>query len=242
MNTGCIIIPCYNEATNIARVIDEVSQFADGLEILVINDASTDQTSEAARKTEKATVIDLPANLGVGGAVQTGLKYAKARGYSFALKLDGDGQHPPAAIQSLLKPLAEGEADIAVGSRFLAANSGFKSSFLRRIGIKFFEKLGKLLTGQQFTDATSGFRAYNRKAIEFMAVRYPTFDYPEPEELVLASLHGLRLKEIPITMRDRWSGESTISSTFSVYFMLKVTLAMIFIFFRTAKPTKESKC
>ena len=236
MNTGCVIIPCYNEAANIARVIEEVSQFAENLEILVINDASMDQTSLAARKTQKATVIDLPANLGVGGAVQTGLKYAKAMGYSCAIKLDGDGQHPSEAIQSLLKPLIDLEADIAVGSRFLSANSGFKSSFLRRVGIKFFEKLGIILTGQRFTDATSGFRAYNRKAIEFMAENYPTFDYPEPEELVLASLHGLRLKEVPTTMRDRWSGESTISSTFSVYFMLKVTLAMIFIYFRTLKP------
>ena len=242
MNNGCIIIPCYNESTNIARVIEEVSQFAENLEILVINDASTDETSLAARNAEKATVIDLPANLGVGGAVQTGLKYARSRGYSWAIKLDGDGQHPPEAIQSLLKPLIACEADITVGSRFLGTNSGFRSSFLRRIGIKFFENLGVLLTGQRFTDATSGFRAYNRKAIEFMAVRYPTFDYPEPEELVLASLNGLRLKEVSVSMRDRWSGESTISSSFSVYFMLKVTLAMIFIFFRTPKINKEPKC
>jgi len=242
MNTGCIIIPCYNEMTNIAGVIEEASQFADKFDILVINDASTDQTSLAARKTQKATVIDLPANLGVGGAVQTGLKYAKNQRYSWAIKLDGDGQHPPEAIQSMLEPLTEREADIVIGSRFLAINSGFRSSFLRRIGIKFFEKLGMLLTGQRFTDPTSGFRAYNRKAIEFMAVHYPTFDYPEPEELVLASLNGLRLKEVSVSMRDRWSGESTISSSFSVYFMLKVTLAMIFIFFRTSKNNKEAKC
>lgn len=242
MNKGCVIIPCYNEATNITGVIEEVSQFAGNFDILVINDASTDQTSQAARNTEKATIIDLPANLGVGGAVQTGLKYAKLSGYPWAIKLDGDGQHPPAAIQSLLKPLTDDEADIVVGSRFLAANSGFRSSFFRRAGIKFFENLGMLLTGQRFTDATSGFRAYNRKAIEFMAAHYPTFDYPEPEEIILASLHGLRLKEVSVTMRERWSGESTISSSFSVYFMLKVTIAMIFIFFRTSKTNKEPKC
>jgi glycosyltransferase involved in cell wall biosynthesis len=239
MKKGCIIIPCYNEANNIARVVDEVWPYAEDLEILVVNDASTDQTSLAARKTLKATVIDLPANLGVGGAVQTGMKFADTRGRSLAIKLDGDGQHPPEAIQSLLKPLYEDAADIVVGSRFLADNSGFKSSWLRRIGTKFFEKLALFLTGQRFTDATSGFRAYNRKAIEFMARNYPTFDYPEPEELVIATKHGLRVKEIPVTMRERLSGESTISSTMSVYFMLKVTLAMIFIYLRTSQQIRN---
>jgi len=239
MKNGCIIIPCFNEATNIARVIDELVPYSEHLEIVVVNDASTDRTSETARKTEKATVLDLPANLGVGGAVQTGLKYAKSMQYSYAVKFDGDGQHPPDAIQTLLKPLAEGQADISVGSRFLDNNTGFKSSLVRRLGIRFFGILCFILTGQKFTDPTSGLRAYNQKAIEFMASHYPTFDYPEPEELVLASMNDIRVREIPVSMRERLSGESTISSTMSVYFMLKVTLAMIFIYLRASKQIRK---
>ncbi len=240
MKKGCIIIPCFNEAKNIARVIDELSPFSESLEIVVINDASTDRTSEAARETGKATVLDLPANLGVGGAVQTGLRHAEKAGASWAIKLDGDGQHPPSAIRDLLEPIISGQADIVVGSRFLVDNSGFRSSFIRRIGIRFFEYLCLLLTGKRFTDPTSGFRAYNKATIRFMARNYPTFDYPEPEELVLASKSGLTIKETPVIMRERWSGESTISSTISVYYMLKVTLAMLFIYLRKAdKPGKS---
>lgn len=239
MKNGCIIIPCFNEATNIARVIDELAPYSEHLEIVVVNDASTDQTSETAKRTEKATVLDLPANLGVGGAVQTGLKYAKSMKYSYAVKFDGDGQHPPDAIQTLLKPLIDGQADISVGSRFLDNNTGFKSSLMRRLGIRFFGILCYILTRQRFTDPTSGLRAYNQKAIEFMASHYPTFDYPEPEELVLANMNSIKVREIPVSMRERLSGESTISSTISVYFMLKVTLAMIFIYLRASKQIRK---
>ena len=241
MTEGCIIIPCFNEAENIVRVIDEASAACYAAEFVVINDASTDDTSRFARKTHKATVIDLSANLGVGGAFQTGLKYAKKNGKSWVVKLDGDGQHPPAAVNELLELIMNGQADIVVGSRFLTDNDGFRSTFLRRIGIRFFEWLCLLLTGRTFTDPTSGFRAYNKRAIDFMAQDYPTFDYPEPEELVLASKFGLIVKEVPVLMRARWSGESTISSTISVYYMLKVTLAMIFIYLRKADGTMKSE-
>jgi len=245
MINGCIIVPCFNEEGNIARVINEASETNTDMEIVVINDASTDQTSRAARSTKKATVLDLPANLGVGGAVQTGLKYAVSSGAAFAVKLDGDGQHPADAVSLLLRPLKDNQADIVVGSRFLEANTGFRSSFARRLGIKFFGFLCLLLTGRKFTDPTSGFRAYNKKAINYMAKNYPTFDYPEPEELVLASKDGLRIIEIPVKMRERLSGVSTISSSISIYYMLKVTLAMVFIYLRAAeKPieNEETKC
>ncbi|KAF1080006.1 MAG: hypothetical protein GQF41_3682 [Candidatus Rifleibacterium amylolyticum] len=233
----CIIIPCYNEQENIAGVIAEVVALPGEREILVINDGSTDATSMRARETGKAVVIDMPANLGVGGAVQTGLKYAARNNYQYAVKLDGDGQHNPASIDSLLQPLHENNADIVIGSRFITENEGFKSTFWRRAGISVFEFIVRWLTGRRITDATSGLRAYNRSAIEFMEKYYPSFDYPEPEEIILACKNQLRLQEIPVVMRERRSGMSTISSAMSIYFMLKVTLSMLFISLRS--PEKK---
>ncbi len=235
----CIIVPCYNEQDNITRVINEITDLPGEKVILVINDGSTDKTSERAKATGKAIVIDLPANLGVGGAVQTGFKYASRNKFDIAIKLDGDGQHDPQCIQQLLRPILENEADIVIGSRFIQNNEGFKSTFWRRAGIKFFEMICKILTGTKITDATSGLRAYNRRSIEFMSLYYPSFDYPEPEEIILAGKNQFKLMEIPATMRKRMSGESTISSAMSIYYMLKVTLAMIFISLRNPEPIES---
>jgi glycosyltransferase involved in cell wall biosynthesis len=179
----------------------------------------------------------MPVNLGVGGAIQTGLMYANVNNETMAVKLDGDGQHNPIDITGLLQPLIDDKADIVIGSRFIGENSGFKSTFLRRIGIKILQFVAWALTGQEITDPTSGFRAYNSSAIRFMAKNYPSFDYPEPEEIILASKNGLRMVEIPVVMRERQAGISTISSAMSIYYMLKVTLAMLFISLR--EPEKK---
>lgn len=235
-----LIIPCFNEEASIGNVIEEICAKFSGYEILVLNDCSNDATSEVARRTGHATVIDLPVNLGVGGAVQTGFKYAVEHNFSFAVKFDGDGQHDSAWLSSLLKPLRDDQADIVTGSRFLQNNLGFKSTYWRRFGIKFFEFVCQILTGNRLTDPTSGLRAYNRKAIRFMANHYPSFDYPEPEEIILASKSSLRVVEVPVVMRERQAGLSTISSALSIYYMLKVTLAMLFIYLREPE-TKVSK-
>ena len=239
MNNICLIIPCFNESANIGPLIDEIDSVDSNLEIIVINDGSEDSTSEVAKKTGRATVIDLPVNLGVGGAVQTGFKYAMESNMNFAIKFDGDGQHDPAGLADLILPLQEDKADIVIGSRFISRNSGYQSSFWRRIGIKYFETLCKLLTGKKITDPTSGLRAYNRRAIAFMALHYPSFDYPEPEELVLAYKNNLRIEEISSVMRERKAGVSTISSGMSIYYMLKVTLAMLFIYIREPVAKKS---
>jgi len=234
------MIPCFNEEASVGIVIEEIRAKFPDFKILVINDCSNDTTSEEARKTGHATVIDLPVNLGVGGAVQTGFKYAVENNFSFAIKFDGDGQHDSAGLSSLLQPLHDDQADIVTGSRFLQDNMGFKSTFWRRCGIKFFELVCQILTGSRLTDPTSGLRAYNRKAISFMARHYPSFDYPEPEEIILASKNSLRMVEVPVVMRERQTGVSTISSAMSIYYMFKVTLAMLFIYLREPE-TKVSK-
>lgn len=232
-----IIIPCFNEQENVAGVIEEIRQVNDTWKILIINDGSEDQTSATAKNTNEAIVIDMPINTGVGGAVQTGFIYALNANADYAVKFDGDGQHDPEFLCDLLLPIKNNQADIVIGSRFMDINTGFKSSFLRRIGIAILQKLCSWLSGQPITDPTSGFRAYSPKAIQFMAKHYPSFDYPEPEEIVLATKNSLKIVELPITMRKRNAGHSTISSAFSVYYMIKVTLAMFFIALR--EPTKE---
>lgn len=235
LNRTCLIVPCFNEQENIQHVIEETFSKVAGASIVVINDGSEDLTSEKAHQSGKAIVLDLPVNLGVGGAMQTGFKYALAANYIFAVKLDGDGQHPPNGIPALLQPLFEEKADIIIGSRFIENDTGFKSSPYRRAGIKILQWLCYLLTGHMISDPTSGFRAYNLRAIKFMAQHYPTFDYPEPEEIILAIKNDLRIIEVPVQMRERRFGQSTISSGVSVYYMLKVTLAMIFIFLRRSE-------
>lgn len=222
------LIPCYNEGGNLDELLPEIKQCNENYFPVVINDHSSDNTQEVALK-NKATVINLPINLGVGGAVQTGLQYVKQHNGAYAVKIDGDGQHNPSDLKNLLKPLIEGEADIVIGSRFINQCEGFKSTFFRRQGIKILQLFTKLLSGNSITDPTSGYRAYNSKAIEFMAENYPSFDYPEPEEVILAAKNNLRIKEVPVLMRNRCHGTSSISFFGSFYYMAKVILAMLFI-------------
>ncbi len=169
-------------------------------------------------------VVSLPVNLGIGGAVQTGYLYALRHGYDIAIQVDGDGQHDPQFIKYLIQRLNEGY-DLCIGSRFIE-NEGFQSSKARRIGIRYFSWLIKLLTGKRITDPTSGFRACNRKVIELFANDYP-IDYPEPETVVTVLRNRLKVCEMPVIMRPRAGGVSSISSTNAIYYMIKVTLAII---------------
>lgn len=229
MRSIYIIIPCYNEEADITNLLCEIEKISKDYKPVVVNDCSTDNTYNVAKSYSNAIVIDLPINLGVGGAVQTGLKYADNVLADYAIKVDGDGQHNPSDIQNLLKPLFNNEADIVIGSRFLEESSGFKSTLFRRLGIRVLQFVCKLLTGKTITDPTSGFRAYNSKAIRFMSENYPSFDYPEPEELILATKNNLRISEIPVIMRNRQHGKSSISFYGSFYYMVKVILSMLFI-------------
>ena len=222
------LIPCYNEGKNLEELLPEIQQCNKNYFPIVINDHSSDNTAEVASN-HKAIVINLPINLGVGGAIQTGLLYANHNNGNYAVKIDGDGQHNPSDIEALLKPLIEGKADIVIGSRFLEKDEGFKSTFFRIMGIKILQTVTRFLIGSTITDPTSGFRAYNNKAIKFMSENYPNFDYPEPEEVILAAKNNLRIMEIPVKMRNRKYGTSSISFYGSFYYMAKVILSMIFI-------------
>lgn len=225
MTRVLIIVPAYNEADNIESVIRSLNARNRKWDIVIINDASTDNTSVIAKGTEMAFVVDLPVNLGIGGSVQTGFKFAVQRGYDIALQFDGDGQHQVEEIDKLLQIILDDEADVAIGSRFNQKHEGFKSSPTRRIGIKIFEWFSFLLIRQQITDHTSGFRAFNRKAIEFLAVNYPS-DYPEPEVVVTLGKNNFRMKEVYTQMRERQGGVSSISLTKGPYYMVKVMLSM----------------
>jgi glycosyltransferase involved in cell wall biosynthesis len=228
-----IIIPCFNEEENIIGVIDDVFNNAPKGENwvpIVVNDCSTDGTIEKLQTDRRAIVLDLPCNLGVGAAVQTGFKYACANNFDFAFKFDGDGQHRADYIPALLKVLKDDEADFVVGSRFVEDNAqGFQSTSLRRVGIRVFRFLIKAVSGYTPSDPTSGFRAYNRKALNFAMRYYPSFDYPEPEELVLMKKNKFRIKDVFTEMRERQGGVSSISLLKSIYYMFKVGFAILMV-------------
>jgi glycosyltransferase involved in cell wall biosynthesis len=241
MNQVLIIIPAYNEAENIASVIDQLYRDGKGQwDLLVVNDASHDSTGDIARATGKARVIDLPFNLGIGGGVQTGFKFARKFGYRYALQFDGDGQHQASEIPKLLDLLQGGFADVAIGSRFNKKHEGFRSSPLRRLGIRIFEWFSFFLIRQRITDHTSGFRAFNRKAIEFLADNYPS-DYPEPEAIVTLGKNGFRMKEVFTQMMERQGGISSISLAKGPYYMIKVLLSMFMASIRSKTHTHESQ-
>ena len=212
------------------RVIEEIRAYDAGFEIVVVDDGSIDNTSEVARA-HRAHVVRLPFNLGIGGAVQTGFRFAYENGFELAVRLDGDGQHDASQLDVVLAPVLEGRVDIAVGSRYLERGNGYQSSATRRLGIRILARTVSLLTGQRITDPTSGFQALDRKAITLFAADYP-HDYPEVEALVLLLRHRLRLCEVPVSMRPRASGQSSIRTFSSVYYMVKVLLALFVGSFR----------
>ncbi len=228
------IVPAYNEEASIGHVIDEIRAFDPGFEIVVIDDGSRDRTSAAARATG-AHVLTLPFNLGIGGAVQTGFLFAYEQGFELAVRCDGDGQHDPQQLPAVIGPVLAGEVDICIGSRF-AGEGGYRSSRTRRVGIRVLAWAVSRIVGQKVTDTTSGFQALNRDVIRLFAADYP-HDYPEVEATVMVHKHRLRLREVPVTMRERHSGTSSITALRSIYYMVKVLLSLgIAIFRRNAVP------
>jgi glycosyltransferase involved in cell wall biosynthesis len=231
------IVPALNEEANVGAVIDELRAFDPGLEIVVVDDASIDATAAVAAA-RGAHVVRLPFNLGIGGAVQTGYRYAFEHGFDVAVQVDGDGQHDPSQLPLILGPLLDGEADMVVGSRF-AGDGEYRSTATRRIGIRIFARVVSAVVRQRLTDTTSGFRAVNRRGIALFAADYP-HDYPEVEATVMLVKHQLRLKEVPVTMRARGGGRSSITAPRSIYYMAKVLLAIfVGLFRRSAVPTEE---
>lgn len=218
-----IIIPAYNEAENIEQVVNHMMEEAPQYDYLVVNDGSTDNTLDICRKAN-FHYLDLSINMGIGGAVQAGYVYAYKNDYDIAVQMDGDGQHDIAYLDELLKPILDKEADVVIGSRFLK-KEGFQSSAGRRMGINILSGLIRLTTGQRIMDVTSGYRAVNRMFINIYSKDYPT-DYPEPEAIVAAIMHRGRVKEVPVQMKAREGGTSSITFKKSIYYMIKVTLAI----------------
>lgn len=228
-----VIIPAYNEEDAIVSVVESVVDA--GYDYVVINDGSKDRTAKICKE-NGFTFLDLSSNLGIGGAVQAGHKYALKHGYDIDVQFDGDGQHPAGQIEDLIDRIEKG-ADLVVGSRFISAAKGFQSTFMRRAGIRWLSTLIKVFTGKRITDATSGFRACSRSMIELFSLDYPT-DYPEPESVVAAIKRGFRVEEVPVVMHERKGGRSSISAAAGVYYMVKVTLAIV-IFASSTRLAKE---
>ena len=233
------IVPARNEAECIGGVVEEIKAFDASCVVLVVDDGSTDRTAALARRAG-ARVVSLPFNLGIGGAVQTGFNVAYDEGFDVAVRLDGDGQHIAGELPKLITPIREGAADIVVGSRF-AGSTEYRPPFARRVGIKLFAGVVSLLTRQRVTDTTSGFQACNRKAIRLFAADYP-HDYPEVEATVMVFKHRLRLAEVPVKMREREAGRSSIGGFWSVYYAIKVLLAVFMaVSRRSATPLEEAE-
>jgi glycosyltransferase involved in cell wall biosynthesis len=219
------VVPAFNEAEAVGTVVDEIRAFDPAIDVVVVDDASTDDTAAVARA-HGAIVLRLPFNVGIGGAVQTGFLYALEEGYETAVRLDGDGQHDAAELGKLLAPLERGEADLVIGSRFVEDGGSYRPPFARRLGIRLFARLVSLLGGQRVTDTTSGFLALDRVGIELFADEYP-HDYPEVEATLVALRSGLRLGQAQVDMRERETGESSITFVQSLYYIVKVTLALL---------------
>ena len=219
-----IIIPAYNESANIEKTISEIEKNAPEFDYVIINDCSSDNTKDICEK-DHFNLVNLPINLGIGGAVQTGYRYGWRKGYDIAVQVDGDGQHDPKFLQTMADYLEKNDLDMVIGSRFIE-KEGFQSSGTRRLGIKYFTILIRLLTGKKITDPTSGLRMVNRDVMKIFAYDYPK-DYPEPESVVAILRQRKKVQEIPVIMKERQGGVSSISPKKSVYYMIKVTLAIL---------------
>lgn len=223
MKKRLVIIPAYNEAGSIVETVRDIQKNAPSFDYIVINDCSRDNTQQLLEE-NNINHVNLTVNLGIGGAVQTGYLYAKRNGYDVAIQVDGDGQHEAKFLEIMAERLENEDLDMLIGSRFIE-KEGFQSSAMRRFGIKYFTCLIKLLTGKVVTDPTSGMRMVNKKVIDIFAEEYPK-DYPEPESVVFILKRGMKVKEIPVLMRERQAGISSISPKKSIYYMVKVSLAV----------------
>ena len=219
-----VIIPCYNEQDSIVKVVDNLKKNAPDVDYLLVNHCSTDGTEKILKK-NGYNYINNPINLGIGGGVQAGYKYAMQYGYDIAVQMDGDGQHDPKYLNAVIEPVAQGKYDMAIGSRFIE-KEGFQTSFMRRIGINIISAFIFVLTGKRVKDTTSGFRACNKKLIDFFAANYAD-DYPEPEAIMACLACGYSVGEVAVIMEERQGGVSSISSFKSAYYMIKVCLALI---------------
>ncbi len=219
------VVPAWNESGAIGRVVDEIMAVDPSVDVVVVDDASSDDTAEVA-EARGAVVLRLPFNVGIGGAVQTGFRFALAEGYELAVRLDGDGQHDASEIPRILGPVEAGEADLVIGSRFVDGTGSYRPPLARRLGIRVFARLVSLLGGQRVTDTTSGFVALDRRGIELFAREYP-HDYPEVEATLVALRSGLRLAQVQVEMRERASGSSSITFVRSLYYIVKVMLALL---------------
>jgi glycosyltransferase involved in cell wall biosynthesis len=227
------IIPAYNEEKAIAAVVNDINNIAKeqklSIDVIVVNDCSGDTTSGVISKLN-CIALNLPINLGIGGAVQTGFKYAFENDYDYAIQVDGDGQHPASEIPIIFQRAIEENADVAIGSRFISKD-GFQSSAIRRFGINYFKWLNKILVGVTVHDSTSGFRMISKKVITLVSEYYPD-EYPEPEAVILYSLNNFKIIEVPVSMKERQGGVSSIGAFSSIYYMFKVTLAIVYTFIR----------
>ncbi len=219
-----VLIPCYNEEENIKAVVENLRATCPEVDYVVINDCSTDGSEQVLRE-NGFNYLNLPINLGIGGGVQCGYRYALANGYDIAIQMDGDGQHDPAYLRRVIEPVAKGELDMCIGSRFLE-KEGFQTSFMRRLGIRIESALIHILCGKRILDVTSGFRACNRRLITLFAENYAS-DYAEPESILPAVLNGFRVGEVPVQMRERQGGTSSIVGLKPIYFMIKVSLGLV---------------
>ncbi len=219
-----VIIPAYNEISNIRTTVQDILDHAPGFDYVIINDCSQDGTMRFCTE-QGMNIINLPVNLGIGGAVQTGYLYAWRNGYDVAVQFDGDGQHDASYLGEMADFLQVQQADMVIGSRYIK-KEGFQSSGIRQFGIRYFSALIKLLTGKRVTDPTSGMRMVNRDVMKIYSEDYPV-DYPEPESVVTILRMGKKVSEIPVIMRERQGGVSSISPRKAVYYMIKVTLAIL---------------
>lgn len=233
MNHIAAIVPAYNEEKSITDVVNDILQTAQSqslsITVIVVNDCSKDSTSEIISKLN-CVALDLPVNLGIGGAVQTGFKYAFENGFDYAIQIDGDGQHPASEIPKLISAANENNLDVVIGSRFIS-KEGFQSSVVRRMGINYFKWLNRFLVGVTVNDSTSGFRLINKKVLEIVSEYYPD-EYPEPEAIILYSLNKLKIGEVAVQMKERQGGVSSIGTVSAVYYMFKVSLAIFYTFIR----------
>lgn len=236
-----VIVPCYNEQESIESVVANILRqrtLCDViLDTLVVNDCSTDRSLEVIQRTG-CVYLNLPTNLGIGGAMHAGYKFAWRKGYDIAVQMDGDGQHPANELNKLIQPLIENRADVVIGSRFIT-REGFQSSAMRRLGIAYFRRLNRCLIKQTIYDSTSGYRAFNRKTLAVVERYYPD-EYPEPEAIVQFGLSKLRMLEVPVFMNERQGGVSSINTSRAIYYMIKVTLGIFFIYLRLRNNSTPS--